>query len=58
LRARGGTVLLSSHFLPQVGELCDFVVLLEAGRTIFSGRREEVAGAGGLHRLYLERTGT
>ena len=51
----GRTVLLTSHLLPQVEELCDQVVLLGSGRVLFDGRRERVAAAGGLNRLYLER---
>jgi len=56
LAERGRTVLLTSHFLPQVEELCDEVVLLDKGSVIFSGPRNSVGAAGGLHRLYLERT--
>jgi ABC-2 type transport system ATP-binding protein len=56
LGERRRTVLLTSHFLPQVEELCDQIILLERGRVLFSGEREEVRAAGGLHRLYLERT--
>jgi ABC-2 type transport system ATP-binding protein len=55
LRGSGRTVLLSSHFLPQVEELCDQVVLLEKGRVLFAGKAGEVAAAGGLTRLYTER---
>jgi ABC-type multidrug transport system ATPase subunit len=57
LRAAGRTVVLTAHFLPQVEELCDQVVLLERGRVIFSGSATAVQMAGGLHRLYLERIG-
>ncbi len=56
LRARGRTVLLTSHFLPQAAEWCDRIVLLERGRVLFAGDRAAVAAAGGLDRLYLERT--
>lgn len=56
LRGKGRTVLLSSHFLPQVEEWCDQLVLLEGGRVVFDGGSAEVAMAGGLQNLYLERT--
>ena len=56
LRAQGRTVLLSSHFLPQAEEWCDGLVLMEGGRVMFDGTRAEVAAAGGLQNLYLERT--
>lgn len=55
-RAAGRTVVLSSHFLPQVAELADQVVLLERGAVLFVGERADVAARGGLERLYLEET--
>jgi ABC-type multidrug transport system ATPase subunit len=57
LRARGRTVLLTSHFLPQAEEWCDQLVLLEKGRVVFDGGNAEVTASGGLHHLFLERTG-
>ncbi len=53
-RAAGRTVVLSSHFLPQVADLADDFVLLAAGRVIFRGCRAEVAARGGLEAIYLE----
>lgn len=55
-RAAGRTVVLSSHFLPQVAELADQVVLLERGAALFVGTRADVAARGGLERIYLEET--
>lgn len=55
-RTQGRSILLSSHFLPQVEELCDHVVLLEHGCVAFAGPRKTVVAAGGLQRVYLERT--
>ncbi len=55
LSARECTVLWTSHFLPQMEELCDRIVMLERGRVLFAGDAAEVAGAGGLSQLYLER---
>jgi len=51
-RAAGRTVVLSSHFLPQIEALADQFVLLEHGRVLFQGDREEVAARGGLDAVY------
>jgi ABC-2 type transport system ATP-binding protein len=53
-RAAGRTVLLSSHFLPQVEQLADDFLLLEAGRVLFAGDRAALAARGGLNAVYLE----
>ncbi len=37
LRAKGRTVLLSSHILAEVEALCDRVSIIRAGRTVDSG---------------------
>lgn len=54
-RERGRTVLMSSHFLPQVEEVCDHFILLDRGRVLFEGSREQVEQGGGIGRLYLEK---
>ncbi len=41
-RARGGTVLLSSHILAEVERLCDRVSIIRAGRTVESGTLAEL----------------
>ena len=38
---RGATVLVSSHLLSLVDDLCDFLVLIREGRVLFSGPLEE-----------------
>ncbi len=43
LKAQGRTVLLSSHLLGQVAEICDRVALLDRGRLILEGRVVELA---------------
>ena len=40
--AGGGTILLSSHLIDAVEEICDRVVILERGRLVGAGRTEEV----------------
>jgi ABC-2 type transport system ATP-binding protein len=41
-RARGGTVLLSSHILAEVERLCDRVSIIRAGRIVESGTLTEL----------------
>jgi ABC-2 type transport system ATP-binding protein len=41
-RARGRTVLLSSHILDEVEALCDRVSIVRAGRTVESGSLDEL----------------
>lgn len=52
-RAAGRTVVLSSHFLQQVADIADDIVMLAEGRAIFRGDRAEAASRGGLERIYL-----
>jgi ABC-2 type transport system ATP-binding protein len=44
-RARGRTVLLSSHILSEVEALCERVTIVRAGRVIESGSLAELRGA-------------
>ncbi len=38
----GKTVLISSHILPELSELCDAMTILERGRAVFSGSAQEM----------------
>jgi ABC-2 type transport system ATP-binding protein len=42
LRSMGKTILLSSHILTELAELCDSVAILEHGRLVASGSLEEI----------------
>ena len=63
LAARGTTVVLSSHLLPQVAEICDRLAILGRGRLLAEGSRMELLGAEApaspepsrLEQLYLEK---
>jgi ABC-2 type transport system ATP-binding protein len=54
VRERGVTVLLSSHLLPEVEQLCDRVVILREGRIVFDGRWADAAARSGECRLVVD----
>jgi ABC-2 type transport system ATP-binding protein len=62
LSGEGITVLLSSHLLAEVEELCNRVAIIRSGKIAFEGRLEDLrAGAGTRYRLRttdLERART
>jgi ABC-2 type transport system ATP-binding protein len=47
LKAKGRTVLLSSHNLEQVEAICDRAVMLDRGRLVATGRVNELVRRGG-----------
>jgi ABC-2 type transport system ATP-binding protein len=49
LRAEGRAVILNSHLLGEVERVCDRVVVLDSGRTVFHGPIDELKG--GAHRI-------
>ncbi len=53
-RERGLTVLLSSHLLAEVQQLCDRVAVLNQGNLVFTGRWTELGGEGQRYRLELD----
>lgn len=44
LRDEGKTVLLTTHYLPEVEELCDRIVILNHGEIVAQGTPEEIKG--------------
>jgi ABC-2 type transport system ATP-binding protein len=47
LAEQGITVLLSSHQLPEVQELCDRVAIVDSGRVVYEGALSELRRQGG-----------
>ena len=43
LREMGKTVLISSHILPELSEMCDSLTILDHGKLVFSGSVEALA---------------
>jgi ABC-2 type transport system ATP-binding protein len=59
---RGGTVLMSTHTLDTVEEMCDRIGIIAAGRILACGSMAEVRhqtenGDAGLEELFLKLTG-
>jgi len=52
-RGKGGSILFSTHAMAFAEELCDNVVILSQGRTVFEGPVSEAAIAGGRHGAYV-----
>jgi ABC-2 type transport system ATP-binding protein len=55
VRAAGATVLLSSHILGEVSQLCDRVTIIRDGRTVQTSTMAEITGSGAesLEELFL-----
>ena len=56
LRALGKTILISSHILPELEELCTSLAIIDHGRVIASGRVEDIAERfriGGVYRARI-----
>ncbi len=55
---RGGTVLLTTHYMDEAERLCGRIAIIDHGRTIASGTPAElIARLGGHHRVEFEATG-
>ncbi len=54
LKARGAAVLISSHLLDQVQQLCDRVVLVRAGKVLLEGEVPELRARYGAGRFLLD----
>ena len=59
LRQMGKTILISSHILPELSEMCDSLTILDHGRLVFSGTvealSEKMNGSAPLGVLRFER---
>lgn len=53
-RERGLTVMLSSHLLSEVQQLCHRVAILHQGKMMFEGRWTDLAGDGQRYRLEVD----
>jgi ABC-2 type transport system ATP-binding protein len=57
-RARGGTILLTTHYMEEAERLCDRVAIVDHGRIIREGSPAElIAGLGAAHVIEFELEG-
>lgn len=54
LKSQGKTVLLCSHLLAQVEDICDRIAILDHGRLVLEGNVEDIAGAKNRRTLLVE----
>ena len=55
LKQAGKTVLLSSHILPEVEQICDRVVILDRGRLVRAGRMDEMLVTAGRIEIVVDQ---
>jgi ABC-2 type transport system ATP-binding protein len=51
IAANGTTIILASHLLDEVEKVCSHVVILEKGKTLYSGRVDEMTASFGYFEL-------
>jgi ABC-2 type transport system ATP-binding protein len=53
------TILLTSHYMADISELCERVIVIDHGRKIYDGGLDRIAGAGAQQRIikFRPRTG-
>lgn len=56
LKEEGKTILLSSHNMDIVENICDYVILLHQGCKIFEGSLQEIKNRGSMADIFLELT--
>jgi ABC-2 type transport system ATP-binding protein len=55
---RGGTVVMSTHVMALVEQLCDRVAVMAEGRIVRAGTLDQVAGQAGLEQAFLDAVGS
>lgn len=58
LKAQGKTVLITSHLLAQIEDICDRVAILDGGRLILEGAVRELVGRTDRQALVVEKLST
>jgi ABC-2 type transport system ATP-binding protein len=55
LKQAGKTVLVSSHILPEVEQICDRVVIIDRGKLVRAGRLDQMLETGGRVAIVVDR---
>ncbi len=55
IQAQGTAILLSSHQLSEVEEICDHLCIIDKGRQVAQGSLEELLGEGDEYEIVLEK---
>jgi ABC-2 type transport system ATP-binding protein len=55
LKARGKTVLITSHLLGQIEDICDRVAILDRGRLLLEGAVRDLVGRADRQALVVEK---
>jgi ABC-2 type transport system ATP-binding protein len=56
--AGGGSVVLSSHVMALVEQLCDYVAVVDRGKVVASGTLDAVRGGSSLEEAFVDLVGT
>jgi ABC-2 type transport system ATP-binding protein len=54
LKARGKTVLITSHLLGQIEDICDRVAILDRGKLMVEGAVKDLVGGRGRQAIVVE----
>lgn len=57
LKEKGKTILLSTHWMDQAEQLCDYVCLIKNGEKVYTGQLEKLRDAHRRNEVYLEIEG-
>lgn len=56
LAGQGKTIFISSHILSELGEMCDYLLFIDAGKIVHHGSTESLVQRGGVETLVEIRT--
>jgi ABC-2 type transport system ATP-binding protein len=58
MRAKGSTIVLSTHRMEQVERMCDAICLIDKGRNVLDGELRAIKQSYGKNTLHIEFTGS